>query len=170
MAYEQTSVEEIRFCKHCEKPITRKRLPCGRMETSKQFKKRVYCDNTCRGLAVRTDTSNQWSLLSRSRKFRKKVCEKCGGNERISIHHKDRDRSNNSPGNLMTLCNRCHRTLHYEEDGPIPNHRPKQKCIICGKPVVGKGLCNKHYTRQCRNGSPFIKFCELTKLYEIVED
>jgi predicted transcriptional regulator len=46
------------------------------------------------------------------------ICERCGG---VSIsqeqprHHKDRDRSNNSPSNLEVLCTSCHTLEHAHE-------------------------------------------------------
>ena len=46
-----------------------------------------------------------------------KTCEICGAsfqnNNRLEIHHRDRDRSNNSPGNTIILCRGCHIKLHH---------------------------------------------------------
>jgi len=45
-------------------------------------------------------------------------CQCCGcegdgqRTNRISVHHIDTDTRNNSPSNLITLCNQCHRSLH----------------------------------------------------------
>lgn len=35
----------------------------------------------------------------------------CGA-EAVLIHHKDEDRSNSNPSNLVPLCKRCHQLLH----------------------------------------------------------
>jgi len=43
-----------------------------------------------------------------------KVCEKCGSKSRLSIHHRDRDRTNNSKENLMVLCSSCHSKHHND--------------------------------------------------------
>ena len=47
------------------------------------------------------------------------VCERCGfvakDNCQIDIHHKDRNRKNNEPENLETLCANCHRLEHSNE-------------------------------------------------------
>lgn len=39
---------------------------------------------------------------------RKDRCEKCGTTTKLTVDHKDRDRSNNDPDNLQTLCSHCH--------------------------------------------------------------
>ena len=38
-------------------------------------------------------------------------CESCGG-ELQHVHHKDENRKNNNPENLMGLCNECHARIH----------------------------------------------------------
>lgn len=44
-------------------------------------------------------------------------CEKCGRPysdfDSFELHHEDGDRSNNSPDNLIWLCNSCHKKAHY---------------------------------------------------------
>jgi hypothetical protein len=48
----------------------------------------------------------------------KEFCEKCGvGVEhRLEVHHKDRDPYNNDRGNLITLCDFCHKYEHRRHD------------------------------------------------------
>ena len=41
-----------------------------------------------------------------------RVCEVCGSTERIEVHHKNKNRDDNSRQNLATLCNRHHDDLH----------------------------------------------------------
>ena len=43
----------------------------------------------------------------------KESCERCDSKRKLVVHHKDRDRKNNEPSNLETLCRRCH---HFEHD------------------------------------------------------
>ena len=43
-----------------------------------------------------------------ARKHKKDKCEKCGSTKKLQIDHIDRNRSNNDPSNLMTLCRPCH--------------------------------------------------------------
>jgi len=83
--------------------------------------------------------------MQRARAFKKDRCENCGATSKLDMHHTDRNESNNDPANLKTLCHSCHTKRHIAEgDGPkrkyIRNH-----CKICGEPVHGKGLCEKHY-------------------------
>ena len=39
-------------------------------------------------------------------------CEECGSSEFIEIHHKDKNRRNNSKENLAQLCSKCHQKKH----------------------------------------------------------
>ena len=45
------------------------------------------------------------------------TCQECGIKEseldrNLDIHHIDRDKQNSNPDNLISLCNKCHGTLH----------------------------------------------------------
>lgn len=44
-----------------------------------------------------------------------KVCNKCKSASEIQVHHKDRNRSNNTISNLEVLCRKCHDLEHKEE-------------------------------------------------------
>lgn len=39
-------------------------------------------------------------------------CQRCGGQKNLLIHHKDRDRHNNTPDNLEKMCRKCHSIEH----------------------------------------------------------
>lgn len=43
-------------------------------------------------------------------------CERCGSDENLLVHHKDRNRRNNSLDNLEKLCKRCHQEEHMRRD------------------------------------------------------
>lgn len=45
-------------------------------------------------------------------KFMKRTCERCGASTNLLVHHRDRNRHNNSLDNLETLCKRCHQIEH----------------------------------------------------------
>ena len=47
-----------------------------------------------------------------------KVCERCGFDKEpaIIVHHRDRNRENNSNDNLEVLCANCHLIEHYGEE------------------------------------------------------
>ena len=55
-------------------------------------------------------------------------CQCCGisqgelNTNKLIIHHIDGDRHNNSPSNLITLCNQCHMSLHKKYDKKILRH------------------------------------------------
>lgn len=40
------------------------------------------------------------------------ICEICGSDENILVHHLDGDRSNNAIENLVPVCDGCHRQIH----------------------------------------------------------
>ena len=51
-------------------------------------------------------------------RFKKTSCEDCGLKPEyageLDVHHIDRNRRNNNPSNLRTLCARCHRREHFK--------------------------------------------------------
>lgn len=44
--------------------------------------------------------------------YNKGVCEICGTKENLEVHHKDCNRNNNFPSNLITVCESCHQRIH----------------------------------------------------------
>ncbi len=69
-------------------------------------------------------------------------CVKCNSQNRLVVHHKDKNRLNGELTNLVILCGSCH----------SKEHRPKSiiKCQICGlkKPNHAKGLCKECYNEK----------------------
>lgn len=60
------------------------------------------------------------------------VCEYCGREAEIDVHHRDKNRKNNDPFNLVRLCRWCHR----EDDGrqshvPLPASEVKRQYLAC---------------------------------------
>ena len=47
---------------------------------------------------------------------KKDTCEKCGSTKNLQVDHIDRNRSNNNPDNLMTLCWPCHKIKTSENE------------------------------------------------------
>lgn len=100
-----------------EKPC----VVCGKGILSSLHKKTCSrsCANTHRaGLTYKTgrkkdNAHNQKALRVTLLSERGSTCERCSySNTKIlQVHHKDRDRKNNSRGNLELLCPNC----HYEE-------------------------------------------------------
>lgn len=50
-------------------------------------------------------------------------CRLCGAEEYLHIHHRDNDPTNDSPENLVTLCERCHSRVHA--------HNGQEVCPPC---------------------------------------
>ena len=57
------------------------------------------------------------AIKSRLLKERGIQCERCGYNKKeiLHVHHKDRNRKNNSSANLELICPNCHYEEHYLE-------------------------------------------------------
>ena len=56
-------------------------------------------------------------------------CERCNYNEELGIleiHHKDRNRRNNSRENLLLLCPNCHSLIHFQESTGKHKHNGRK--------------------------------------------
>lgn len=92
----------------------------------------MFCTRECKDKAQRIggikeiqpshyNASNPTDYRSLAFKYYNAECSKCGYNEHIEIlevHHKNRDRNDNSKDNLEILCPNCHMWEHYtSKDG-----------------------------------------------------
>lgn len=149
-----------KYCEYCGAKLERKRYG-KRIEDYNVFLRRKYCNRDCmRKSYVKKDGGQLYTPAHKSAREimyligqREKVCELCGATKSIDVHHKDGDYKNNSLDNLMIVCRSCHMKLHH----------PKSKCKICGAPVKGHGLCEKHLIRLKRHGSPFMYYGKIRK-------
>lgn len=85
----------------------------------------------------------------------KTKCERCQATERLGLHHKDHNRTNNDTHNLETLCPSCHTAEHWA-DGKQAWKR-LGKCQVCELPARKNGLCPTHMSRMRRHGHPLAK-------------
>lgn len=48
----------------------------------------------------------------------KSICKRCGLKDArvLNVHHKDQNRRNNEPNNLVWLCMSCHYLVHYHKE------------------------------------------------------
>jgi 5-methylcytosine-specific restriction endonuclease McrA len=44
------------------------------------------------------------------------MCKKIPALDKLVVHHKDRNRKNNSLTNLITLCRSCHGKIHQKDN------------------------------------------------------
>ena len=101
---------------------------CGKVFNPKKNRTRKTCSDECHSKLMseiqRGERGPNWihgksqsAYTTACRSIKRNRCDWCGSNtKRLDIHHKDRDKSNNSPDNIMTLCVSCHANLHYRED------------------------------------------------------
>jgi hypothetical protein len=58
------------------------------------------------------DPTKHWSNLGYTKKAK---CERCASKSNLVVHHRDRNRQNNTLDNLETLCRLCHIQEHRED-------------------------------------------------------
>jgi 5-methylcytosine-specific restriction endonuclease McrA len=106
--------DPYRGCEWCGTALTRKRFSTGRLEDRSRFLARKFCDTACQQAAQNDPESvNRQTMYSRSRKHAKPNCERCGTTDRLHVHHRDGNITNNDPANLETLCVLCHNRHHF---------------------------------------------------------
>lgn len=102
-------------CEICTAPMRRKRSKRGVLEDFGAFMRRRFCSLSCANSREKGGTSST-TFHRRAGKARKPVCERCSrSHPKLHVHHQDENPSNNSPGNLKTLCPSCHKLLHLEQ-------------------------------------------------------
>jgi len=77
-----------------------------------------FCNRKCQVEFYHNDRHPQWKggcAPYSYRQFLKEKCERCPSKISLLIHHKDKDRKNNTPKNLETLCLSCHQKKHEVE-------------------------------------------------------
>lgn len=130
-----------KYCEYCGKKLERRPLSSGYSEPMYWFLKRRYCSLACAGKARTArmmDTPAPTAKQSRVRARTKTPpapCGICGKVGYTEVHHRDKNPMNNSSENLIRLCKSCH----------VRQHRKRSLCVVCGKPVKGHHLCQKHW-------------------------
>ena len=146
-----------KYCAYCGKRLVRKMFG-KRREDFGVFLRRKYCGRDCMKKAfIKRDAQDQSVRNARQSADRivynilgkQAVCEVCGSVSNIDVHHIDGDPHNNSVDNLQLLCRSCHMKAHRQST---------KKCYVCGAKVRGKGLCNKHYLRYRKFGTPYMYY------------
>lgn len=123
----------------------------------------VFAKNTKYDKPVRTRIINECLIT-----YKCGICNICIYNNthlNLQIDHIDGDRTNNELENLRFLCPNCHsQTDTYCGKNTDRPHIEKNKCIDCGKEVLGQKTtrcheCFSEYTR--RNIPPISKVLEI---------
>lgn len=109
--------DPLKFCDWCKALLTRKRFN-GRLEDLSAFLGRRYCDSRCMGDAKVTAAPALGTLRSRTRREipLKPSCERCHLTHELQRHHKNRDKTDNRPENVLTLCASCHAKDHWRNE------------------------------------------------------
>ena len=113
-----------KYCEYCGKQLERKRFN-GRLEDFTVFKNRKYCNRECmrKDWVKIGDNHNQSysNAHTTARKINelilhKELCELCGSDTNLDIHHIDGNWKNNNLENLMCLCRSCHTRYERNKD------------------------------------------------------
>lgn len=141
----------IKHCLHCGTEMLRKRYN-GRLEDRATFLRRQFCSLDCSSVHSLKESVSLSGLYRRATQLKGSVCQRCGSENQLGIHHEDRNPANNSPENLLTLCASCHTALHWKE-GKKP-WKARAQCKTCGSPARRNGFCQKHWQRFKKYGDP----------------
>lgn len=92
---------------------------CGNKFFDSPSKNRKYCSIACVSKTKKSDWTATFQTVRKSmiRRGAIQQCERCGYHECkqiLGVHHKDRDRNNNSLKNLEVLCPNCHSIEHMK--------------------------------------------------------
>ena len=116
-------VEPNTICSFCQKPY---HVMASKLQTKSGLH---FCSRSCKDLAQRIE--NNFTSLQpahygsgitsyREQAFRTLplLCARCGYDkipEILEVHHRNRDRTDNSISNLEIICPTCHETHHFTE-------------------------------------------------------
>ena len=116
-----TRSNNTKYCPECRIQVGRNKALQHYYEHREQRREYVaqynkeYFAGERRGYNQSGENNNHWrggAQCGYYGKFMKDACERCGSKHFLVVHHRDRNRSNNAPENLETLCKRCHQIEH----------------------------------------------------------
>lgn len=119
-----------KVCPHCHKKFqtTSRRAKFCSDSCSKKYRKRLketrarYDEiKPIERLRVRSHTiAVDLVKLQVEMGIRKWQCDCCGSDQNLQVHHKDKfNFLNNTPANLMLLCNKCHAAEHSRVEAEL---------------------------------------------------
>ena len=102
-------------CKECGKIISYQKEICYSCFAKINKGENHY--NWQGGISFEPYSVDWIKTLKRAIKERDKyICQICGEQEDLVVHHIDYDKKNCSPDNLITLCRRCHTKTNYNRE------------------------------------------------------
>jgi 5-methylcytosine-specific restriction endonuclease McrA len=123
---------ESKICEECGKeykPASNRQKWCTfcgekiKKEKKKEYMKKYHKEHyKKKGYNQKGENNNSYKTgigIFRRKKLEsveEEICERCGSDENLLVHHKDRDRTNNDLDNLELLCKSCHQKEHLIRD------------------------------------------------------
>lgn len=106
----QTTSRNAKYCSDtCSKKYNKRRTTNKRKYSETKDVERLRA----RGHSIAVETIRILTELG----HRTGVCEICGSVERLEVHHIDKfNWLNNTPDNLIVLCNKCHAVEHSKQE------------------------------------------------------
>lgn len=134
------------YCADCKKERKRKDAYERAVKSG-----RIKCPGVGSGGNQWGEKNHQWSNYKAEYSYTRiiremKECHFCGATKNLCRHHIDKNRSNNTPENLVVVCRSCHAKLHNLENNFISRSKTS---LIQGKsekdnpePSPEKERCN----------------------------
>ena len=99
-------------CEFCEIPLKRQSYPTG-WETLARYMQRRFCSLHCS--ESKKSPLGKTGYSWRARHYLKERCEVCGSKKKLTAHHVNKNRADNTPENIQTLCHHCHAFWHTSQ-------------------------------------------------------
>lgn len=112
----------MRYCRLCGKELIDKQIYyCSICKKKKQVEWTMKCKKkriptTEIGVGKGNSSKNKQRALGIGTytRVKKAQCELCSSTRYLVVHHIDKNRYNNDPSNLQTLCRKCHTIQHSQ--------------------------------------------------------
>ena len=119
-----------RSCAWCGLTLTRKRYN-ERLEDFGVFQRRKFCDTRCMSQNFDSVPTQATSVIAKTGNYHarklvpKGACATCGKPSARDVHHRNGDRNDNDPANLVRLCRGCHLRQHRYRRAPATTATPR---------------------------------------------
>lgn len=141
MSYRSYLPKEIRLCRECGKEFV---ATIGGY-ADRRGRPQVFCSRRCSAKIgiethlARIKSAGTWkggsAYVKKALDYYPNECVTCGATERLHVHHKDEDRTNDALENLMILCKSCHHRHHNTKTQPYCRYGhdrvPGKRCKLC---------------------------------------